>query len=134
MKLGRRVECTHEQERTEFVEDWRNRSGDDCLRICTRRLRQNRTAVQVRAASSMMNGFWRMMARLRDRRAIAIGGELPSHRRAVEVHHHDAQGRYSDQAVKDSQNGHGSAILFASKRAFKKNVPKSAVSTVKLGE
>lgn len=63
------------------------------------------------------------MARLGDRRAIVIGAELARRRRAVEVHHHDAQGRNSGQAVNCFQNRHGGAIPFAFKRAFQKNVP-----------
>lgn len=121
------MECTHEQERTKSLQDWRNRSGDDCMRICTRRLYQNRAAVHIGAATRMMNGCGSAMARLRDGRAIVIGVELPSRRRAVEAHHHDAQGHNAGQAVKDSQNGHGGAIPFAFKRAFKKNVPSPLV-------
>jgi hypothetical protein len=48
--------------------------------------------VQIGAATGMINGYWIAMARLGDRRAIVIGAELDSRRRAVEVHHHDAHG------------------------------------------
>ena len=81
------MERTHEQERTKFVQDRRNRSGDDCIRIGTRRLCQNRAAVQIGAATRMMNGCWIAVAGLGNRRAIVIGAELAS-RCAVEVHHH----------------------------------------------
>ena len=93
------------------------------MRIRTRRLCGNRATVQIGAATNMMDGDWRAMAQFCDRRTIVIGVELVSHRRAVEGHHHEAQGHNSDQAVNCFQNRHGGAIPFAFKRAFQKNVP-----------
>lgn len=93
------------------------------MRVRTRRLCQNRAAMQIGAATGMMNGYWIALVQLGDRRAIVIGAKLASRRRTVEVHHHDAQGHNSDQAVNCFQNRHGGAIPFAFKRAFQKNVP-----------
>lgn len=81
------MERTHEQERTGFVQDWRNRSGTDCMGVRTRRHYQDWAAVQIGAATRMMNGCWIAVAGLGNRRAIVIGAELAS-RCAVEVHHH----------------------------------------------
>lgn len=76
------------------------------MRVRTRRLCQNRAAMQIGAATGMMNGYWIALVQLGDRRAIVIGAKLASRRRTVEAHHHDAQGHNSDQAVNHFQHEH----------------------------
>jgi arginine/ornithine N-succinyltransferase beta subunit len=83
------------------------------MSVCTRRLYENRAAVQIGAATSVMHGYWMTMAELFDCRAILVRAELASHRRAVEVRYHDAQGHNTGQAVRYFQNRHGGAIPFA---------------------
>jgi hypothetical protein len=124
--LGRRMERTHEQERTGFVQDWRRNCRTDCMRIRTQRLYENRAAVQIGAATGVMHGYWMTMAELFDCRAILVRPELASHRRAVEVRYHDAQGHNAGQAVNCFQNGHGRRNSFCLQCAFQKNVPAAA--------